>query len=271
MSKRKSIFKNASTTYFYSSLFFPKAVWEDVSILYAFVRVADDFVDCVPQQKEKFLQFRKDYEKALKKPVGNQIIDDFVVLGKKFGFEDSWTMSFLDAMESDLSTQKCKTIDETKTYMYGSAEVIGLYMAKILHLDKKSYKSAKMQGRAMQYINFLRDIAEDLDLGRIYVPESVWREHGFKVFNKSEIFMRADAFRKLMQSELDRYESWQSEAVPGYKYIPWRYRVAIKTASDMYSWTGKEIRKDPFRIFDEKIKPSKMRVFLNGLKNMLLI
>ncbi len=73
-------------------------------------------------------------------------------------------------MEHDLSESSCETLEDVLTYIYGSAEVIGLFMARIMDLDEASFPYAAMLGRAMQYINFIRDIAEDNELGRRYLP-----------------------------------------------------------------------------------------------------
>jgi 15-cis-phytoene synthase len=70
------IFKKGSTTYFYSSLLFPKDVREDIFILYAFVRTTDNFVDTVPQQKKEFKKFVKEYQTSLVKRESTNLIKD---------------------------------------------------------------------------------------------------------------------------------------------------------------------------------------------------
>ena len=57
----------------------------------------------------------------------------------------------------------------------------------------------------------------------------------------------------------------------GYAYIPKKYLVPIKTAADAYLWTAKKIYQDPLVIYRQKIKPSKIRIFYFGLKNLLTI
>jgi len=58
------IFKRGSITYFNSSRLFPRRIREEVTKLYAFVRLADDMVDSIPQRVEDFYRFREDYERA---------------------------------------------------------------------------------------------------------------------------------------------------------------------------------------------------------------
>ena len=164
-------FKKGSNTYFNSSIFFPKEIREDVFILYAFVRKADNFVDAIPQQSKEFYAFKELYKKALKgQKTDDVIIDSFVDLMKRKSFNQVWTESFFNSMELDLKKSKYRSMDELLEYIYGSAEVIGIMMAHIMGLNPKSHFYARMLGRAMQFINFIRDIKEDNELGRIYLP-----------------------------------------------------------------------------------------------------
>jgi phytoene synthase len=265
-----SIFRKGSRTYFYSSLFFPPDVRRDVSILYAFVRTADDYVDKMPQDTEGFHAFVRDYNAAVKgKPSDNTIIQSFVELEKRKEFDPSWTRAFLDAMRSDITQKNYKTIDDTIKYMYGSAEVIGCMMARILALPTSSYACAKLLGRAMQYVNFIRDIAEDQTLGRTYLPLAEIKKAGLASLDAEEIRSKKEAFHSLIQSEIKRYISWQKEAEKGYVYIPRRYLIPIKTAANMYLWTAQEIEKHPQLVFTKKVKPSLFRILTTVLKNAL--
>jgi phytoene synthase len=79
-------------------------------------------------------------------------------------------------MQMDIDKREYKTLDDTLEYIYGSAEVIGLFMAQIMGLPEEAHDFAKMQGRAMQFINFIRDIDEDITLGRRYFPTQDLKE-----------------------------------------------------------------------------------------------
>ncbi len=186
MNREKQIFKNGSTTYYWSSLFFPEHTRDDVFKLYSFVRITDDFVDAVPQDKKSFVQLKKSWNKIVKdgKPPSKRLhadirlaVQNMYDVYTKHTLEKAWITAFLDAMQADLSKKEYKTLKETKTYMYGSAEVIGLMMAKIIGVPESGYEAARLQGRAMQYINFIRDIAEDNTLGRQYIPSSELKKY----------------------------------------------------------------------------------------------
>lgn len=283
---RQQIFKNASKTYYNSSLFFSAQEREDVTKFYAFVRVADDFVDNIPQDPKGFIRYKQDFYDTYagkKKQATHLANKGMIYLMRKYDLPISWIDAFLAAMQSDLTVsvsknntmtkkkqqQRCQTLEHTKTYMFGSAEVIGLVMAKILHLPKVSYKYAARLGRAFQYVNFLRDIQEDIELDRRYIPKNLVTNAGLKDITFEEANKHRAAFIRLMRQELDRYLVWQTQAEKGFKYIPWRARVAVKTASDMYAWSAQKIYDNPFLIFEKKVKPKKARVLLQVLLNVL--
>lgn len=253
-----NIFRKASVTYYYSSIFFPKAIRDDVFTLYAFVRTADDFVDQIPQDKNGFNRFYEETLSTLQNPIGRtapsmvtdqhkRIIESFAELALRKRFEKKWIVAFLNAMKADLTKRTYKTYKELDTYMYGSAGVIGLMMARIMELSPQSYPYAEAQGKSMQLINFIRDVREDAELGRNYLQYST------------------------PQKELIRYYALQKKAEKGYRYIPKRYLIPIKTASDMYQWTAEQITADPQVVYRRKVKPTPARVVLKLLYNALTV
>lgn len=263
-----SIFKNGSKTYYYSSFFFPPAVKEDVFKLYSFVRVADDYVDTLPQKKQEFYDFRRLYEVSLKgEETSDPVIDGFTDLMDRRKFEPSWVEAFLNSMESDLYINSYETIESLMKYLYGSAEVVGLMMSNILDLPRKSYDYARHLGRAMQYVNFIRDIKEDLWLGRNYFPRKDYEDFGLPNLQPETIRLNTEGYKNFIRRQLDRFENWQNQAEKGFQFIPKRYLIPIKTASEMYKWTSKMIYKDPFIVYEKKVKPSITRIVATVGKN----
>ncbi|SMD30808.1 phytoene/squalene synthase family protein [Picrophilus oshimae] len=261
------VFQKGSTTYFYSSRFFPLHIRLKVSRLYAFVRVADNFVDSVPQQVDKFYNFKNEYERALKRGFSDDIIiNKFIDLKNDVGIDDSWVDAFLNAMESDINKKIYYTVPELLSYIYGSAEVIGLMMARILDLDNRSYPYARMLGRAMQYLNFIRDFSEDLSMGRIYLPLEFTEINDFSYEN---VIKNIEAFNLFIRKNLNVYFSWNKQAAKGFRYIKYRYLVPIKTASDMYLWTGKIIYRNPMVVYKSKVKPGKRLIRGRGIYNLI--
>lgn len=293
-------FKSGSKTYFNSSRFFPEEIRRDVFYLYGFVRKADDFVDAVPQDRDGFYRFVDQYRRALEKTSGGSvveagspeasgtagqgirgtrkdepnsglrsgdpIIDRFVELGRRRNFDPAWTEAFLRSMELDLFKREYNRLDETLEYIYGSAEVIGLFMSQIMELPSEAHYSAGMLGRAMQYINFIRDIDEDVKLGRRYLPLA-----GTSLESLEFDYVRDHIaeFRLFHHEQIGLYMGWQREAERGYHFIPYRYLLPIKTAADMYIWTARRIERNPMLVYERKVKPPKSRIVMQGLFNAI--
>jgi len=268
----RTIFKNGSRTYFYSSLFFPDDVRDDVFALYSFVRTADDLVDQTPPQTARFRAFRKAYEQSLKgKTSNNVVIESFVRLQIKRKFDPVWVKSFLAAMERDLTQITYPTMKDSIAYMHGSAEVIGLMMSQILDLPHTAHTTARYLGRAMQYVNFIRDITEDNALGRTYFSQTELKKYHLPSLRKEDVITRRADFVAFLHAQIKQYEVWSKKGEEGYAFIPRRYLIPIKTANDLYSWTARKIAKQPMIVFEQKVKPSLARIIFTLLKNMILI
>lgn len=275
----QQIFRDGSTTYYNSALLFPRSVREDVIRLYSFMRTADDYVDSVPQHINAFRNLVATWQENRGKKM------DELMLGKddslnlritknicrlviQYRFEASWVDAFLHAMELDTRKKTYHTLDDTLRYVHGSAEVIGLMMARVLQLPDEAMNAAALQGRAMQQINFVRDVAEDSELGRCYFPRTDLQKFGLSDLGEVTAKTHVDEFRGFVDFQLGRYRQWQRQADTGMYYIPRRYRLPIQTAVDSNSWTAKQIAKDPFVVYRYKVKPSKMRIAGSALAHL---
>lgn len=249
--------------YYYSSLFFPKEIKADIFALYSFVRTADNFVDAIPQQKTEFYDFFKQTKKALTgKKVDSLVINSYMPVHRKHQIDDGWLIAFMQSMEMDLTINTYQAFADLEKYIYGSAEVIGLMMAKIMALPEKSYATAGKLGKAMQFLNFIRDIREDLALGRVYLPQA-----DLAKYKITHLTQDTPHVADLIRYETNRYYQTQKEAEAGYCYLPDKYLLPIKTAADMYLWTAHKIENNPLIVFDKKVKPKKWQVVGRYLTN----
>jgi len=265
-----SIFQQGSRTYFYSSLFFPNYLKKDVFTLYGFVRKADNFVDSIPQKINEFYRFKSKYYKALQgTSSGDIVIDTFVHLMKKHHIDPQWVDAFLHSMEMDVYKKKYCTLEETLEYLYGSAEVIGLMMAQIMKLPQKTHTYARYLGRAMQYINFIRDINEDRTLNRMYFPITDLQKYGLKNLDFEYTKRHAESYISFIREQILRYQTWQQYAEKGYQFIPKRILIPVKTASEMYEWTAQQIYSNPYLVYQSKVKPMILRILASILQNIV--
>ncbi|MBP9781233.1 lycopene cyclase domain-containing protein [Candidatus Woesebacteria bacterium] len=262
----QAVFQKGSTTYYTASQFFSPNIREKVTTLYAFVRLADNYVDQLPEKRKELETFIAEYhEEVLSPGKARQVISNFVLLMKNTGIKPAWVEAFLDSMIQDITKKTYANFSDLSKYIYGSAEVIGLMMSRIFGLSSIHDPAAAKLGKAMQYCNMLRDIDEDLHLGRVYLPLSVLQKFKLEPFSKLLAQKKPKQFRLLMQQELSRCLQWFNEAEKDISAIPRRERVAVKTASAMYRWTAEQLYKNPQLVFQKKLKPSKFRVLLTAI------
>lgn len=264
---QKTIFKKSSQTFYYSTIFFPKHIQKDVHKLYAFVRVADDFVDSIPQDAWGFYDFKERsfyYIDNSDQLSSNPIISGFVDIYKKYHFKREWVESFLWAMESDLSLVYMKDKSHLEDYMYGSAGVVGYMMCAIFSIhDAQRLEAARMFAYSLQTINFIRDVDEDNMLQRKYLYNINHIQYQWAI-------VPDDDFPKFIDGHMHQYFSYYAAARHGLCELPFSFRIAVMTAGQIYNWTARKISACPQRVFREKIKPSWMRVVFYGISNSIL-
>ena len=267
--RARAVFERGSRTYYNASRVFPEEFREPLATLYAFVRSADDYVDAVPQDAEGFMAFRARWNAARSgTPTGDEIVDRFAALAAEKGFDPAWTEAFLDAMQADLTVRAYDSEEAVLGYIYGSAEVIGLYMTALIGLPEESLHGARMLGRSMQYVNFIRDFDEDRRLGRRYLPLNGADP---RVSDPDWARAHPDEFAAYLRSHIARYKTWGAEGRSGFRYLPGRYRAAIATAQDMYDWSARRIEKNPVVVFDRQMKPPKWLVIARGALNFAIM
>jgi phytoene synthase len=251
----QAVFRRYSRTYYLSSLFFPPDVRRHVNALYAFVRLPDEYVDNPGADPAGDLAaFRAEYEVAWRTGSSDDpILRAFIATAWRFDFPREWPDAFLDAMESDLSVSRYETFEDLRAYVYGSAEVVGLMMARILGVPPEGYPHAQQLGLAMQLTNFHRDIGDDwVRRGRIYVPLEDLRRFGIREDEWNGRIYPAK-FRALMRFQGRRDFELYRAAHVGLRHIPGRSRLAVALASHAYQQTLRGVLCDPMAVWERRV------------------
>lgn len=155
-----------------------KEVHDPIYAIYGFVRLADEIVDTFHEQdKEKLLdEFVTETQRAIQRKLSlNPVLHSFQWVVNQYNIEQELIDAFITSMRYDLF-KTTYTQEEYETYIYGSAEVVGLMCLRVFcqnneeHYQKLRY-SAERLGAAFQKINFLRDLKDDFEnKGRTYFP-----------------------------------------------------------------------------------------------------
>ena len=253
-------------TYYLATLLLPERKRPYVHALYGFARYADEIVDDLastlsPQEKADALRTWSSGVLADLKSgrssdhIGRALVDTV----QTFNIPHQHFVDFLHSMEMDLTITQYQTFNDLHEYVYGSAAVIGLEMVPILgYSDERAFDAAQKLGIAFQLANFIRDVAEDLDRGRVYLPLQELAEHGVnrEVLEKRELTTEIIAALKF---QIARVRSLQAEANEGIKYLDKESRPCIRAASELYCGIVDEVEAIGYDIFNKRAKTSTAR------------
>ena len=253
-------------TYYLATLLLPPAKRPFVHALYGFARYADEIVDDLastlsPQEKADVLRtwssgVLSDLSAGKSNDaVGAALVDTVT----RFDIPHQHFVDFLRSMEMDLTVSTYANYEALSEYVYGSAAVIGLEMVPILGaLSDDAYESAKKLGIAFQLANFIRDVGEDLDRGRIYLPLDELAAHGVteEMLHKRVLTPEIIAALKF---QIARVRQLQTEAAPGIDLLHPTSRPCIRAASELYCGIVDEVEAIGYDIFNKRAKTSTAR------------
>jgi phytoene synthase len=253
-------------TYYLATLLLPPAKRPFVHALYGFARYADEIVDDLSSTLS-------DEEKASAlKSWGDQVLAD-IKTGKshdhigaalvdtvnRFEIPLSYFEAFLKSMTMDLTITEYHTYEDLLEYVYGSAAVIGLQMVPILGvLNPDAYAAAEKLGIAFQLANFIRDVGEDLERGRVYLPITELQASGV-TRQMLEDRVLTPQIKAALQFQIARVRQLQKEATPGIAMLSPESRACIEAASELYCGIVDEVEKINFEIFTKRAKTSTWR------------
>lgn len=255
------------TSYYISTYFFPKFLRERTWVLYAFVRYPDEIVDTEEKDTEKaklrILAWKHEWEKAYNGGLDvHPVLRANAVLWKACSIPFEYSEIFLDAMLQDTKKNRYQTYKELEEYMHGSATVVGYMMSYIIGFTDGALTYARALGEAFQLTNFLRDIQEDLGRGRIYLPKEDMDVYGVQESDLQSPIMN-EKVKRLVVFETERNEHLYREAHKGIDLLHPSGRRAVRIALYLYKEIMEEIKKDPERIWKERVRiPLHRKIYL---------
>lgn len=204
---------NYKSSFKYSFYFLPKEERNAINCIYLFCRYVDDIVDNNPitdlndknriQEKKILLnKVRNEVDNCYKNTPQNPAFKPLVAVIQRYRIPKQYFMILIDGVETDLIRNRYKTFEELRDYCYGVASIVGLMCLEIFGYKYEQTKEYAVNlGIALQLTNIIRDVWEDAQLNRIYIPTE-----DLQHFNYSE----NDLFAKNYNNnfvELMRYQA----------------------------------------------------------------
>jgi phytoene synthase len=243
-------------TYFLATRLLPPWKRPYVHALYGFARHADEIVDDLgssddaPERARRLIEWGERFLADVKDghsddAVGAAVVDTV----QRWDIPVDHIEAFLASMAMDLTVTEYPTWSDLGRYVYGSAAVIGLQMVPILGpLQDAAYEHAQDLGVAFQLANFVRDVGEDLDRGRLYLPlEDLAR---FEL-SRADLELRVvdDRVRALLAFEVARVRRLAEQARPGIAMLEPSSRPCIESALVLYCGIADEVERSGYEVF----------------------
>ncbi|WP_135821052.1 phytoene/squalene synthase family protein [Halostella litorea] len=251
--KSKAIQRRTGKTFHLATRVLPERVRHPTYVLYAFFRIADEVVDDAngtpPDQQAARLEELRD-EALGRVETDSDVLAAFQEVGEEYDVPDGEIHAFVDAMKSDIDTDRYETYDDLRAYMRGSAAAVGAMMTAIMGTEDEeaALPHAVALGEAFQMTNFLRDVREDVvDRDRIYLPLETLERHGVPERQVEDLEF-SEGFADAMREEIGRTERLYRQGVAGIEYLPEDCQFAVLLSAVLYADHHREIRKQGYDV-----------------------
>jgi phytoene synthase len=251
----------ASHSFYLATALLPSAKRQAIRVLYAVCRVSDNLVDC--QQGEPAAALRAWRQRVLAPDYApdDPILSAWSDVRKHYGIPLRYMEQLLNGVAQDLRPRHLVTFDELAAYAYGVAATVGLMSMHILgYSDAAAVPYAIKLGVALQLTNILRDIGEDWQAGRLYLPLAELAQFDLTV---ADLAARQvdERWRALMRFQIERNRRLYAEARPGIGLLQRDSRLAVTAAADLYGAILEDIEAHDYDVFTRRAHVTTARKF----------
>lgn len=256
-----------SKSFYISSLMLPRERRWATFALYGFCRYADNLID--NPRRRSIEELRTEIESVLielkiayrTQESEHPILRPFILSAHRFGIPAEYPIELLKGVQMDLEKTRYETFDELYLFCYRVAGVVGLMMTHVLgYKDEAAFQYAEKLGVAMQLTNIIRDIKEDKEMGRIYLPLEELRQFGVK---EQDILREnmSENLRQLLKFSTERAYQYYHEANPGIPMLANESQFAIYAASKIYRAILLKFERQDYNPFNGRMIVPKIKKF----------
>ncbi|MCX8037623.1 MAG: phytoene/squalene synthase family protein [Candidatus Sumerlaeia bacterium] len=229
-----AITREHSKTFYFASALLPKAKRRGARALYAFCRETDDVVDRGGNDIARCLEQWRRRALAPAPPPDDLVPLAWAHTRAAYRIPDRLAEQLIEGVARDLSQTRYRDFSQLAEYCYGVASTVGLMSMHIMGFaGPEAIPYAVKMGVALQMTNILRDVGEDWQRGRVYLPEDELARFGI-----SESDLAAgrvdDRWRRLMRFQIERTHRLYDESWPGIALLHRDGQFSIAAAADLY-------------------------------------
>jgi phytoene synthase len=260
--------KDSKTNFYYSFLFLPKPKRDAIFTVYSFCRETDDIVDeeiPLEQARQNLDAWRREVDQCFAGNPKHPIMQALHHVIQEFPMPAEYFHKLIDGCEMDLTQKRYQTFDELENYCYHVASVVGLICIEIFGYRSPNTKEYAINlGKALQITNILRDVGEDAERGRIYLPLEDLERFGYSeadMLNQT----KSDAFTELIRFEAQRAEQFYKNAQDLFEPKDHDLLFPAEIMRVIYYSLLQRIHAVNYNVFDRRVRISnfeKMRIAL---------
>lgn len=251
----RQVARSRAKNFYYSFLLLDKPRREAMCAVYAFMRYCDDLSDETGSTTPAIMEaWRKDLSAALRGEYGDHPVwPAFHDTVQRYRIPERYFHEMIDGVSSDLAPKPIDTFSELYGYCYRVASVVGLTIIHIFGFHSpKALELAEKCGIAFQLTNILRDVQEDSQLGRQYLPTEDLHRFGVR----PDQLEYGDAFFSLMRFETGRAKAYYEEAMPLIQMVSKSTRPSLWALIQIYYRLLQRIEARGYRVLDERVRLS---------------
>ena len=249
--------RTRAKNFYYSFLLLSKQQRRAMCSIYAFMRYCDDLSDEPGANRAQMERWRLETEEALQGRFGKHPVwPAFHYTVRRFGIPHQYFRDMIDGVASDLAPRRFETFGELYRYCYQVASVVGLTTIHIFGFDSPSaLPLAEKCGVAFQLTNILRDIREDSERGRVYLPAEDLRRFGVTEEDLRS-GNRAEPVLKLLEFEAARTRRYYDESRPLLELVHPRSRPSLEALIAIDSSLLDRIVERDYDVFTTRVRLS---------------
>ncbi len=253
----RNVARSRAKNFYYSFLLLSREQRNAMCAVYAFMRDCDDLSDEPGANLAALERWRESLEMALHgQPDEHPIWPAFCDAVARFRIPHEYFFEMIDGVASDLEPRRIETFSQLYRYCYQVASVVGMTSVHIFGFRaKEALRLAEKCGVAFQLTNILRDIREDAERGRIYLPAEDLERFGVTA-SQIQAGRRDERFLELMRFEAARARAYYNESQPLLSLVDRRSRPALRALVSIYSRLLDRIERNDYDVFSRRVSLS---------------